>query len=257
MQSTTLYLYDQSVSIFVDADTQKTFWEYDMHNLPIKIYKGIDNKVQLLVKDNDQQPINLTNATITFNVLDPDTGQINVTKTASILNERKGIAQVILLQADINSFEGKYLRYSAILNVDEVVGDQSLFVNAGVNAGGDIELIHDVYPVVVSSNSVIVSNPGPGNTFTSDIFDAKPELNRNNALHTVQVYFDNYTGDFVVEGSMSNNAMPDNTEFFTIDTLTYTNQTANIYYNFTGVYKKVRFKVTATSGDVTKILYRP
>ena len=208
MQSTTLYLYNQTVNVFADTDSKNTYWEYDMFNLPIKIYKGIDNKVQLLVKNNDQQPINLTGSNITFNVLDANNGQINFTKSGNVKDARRGIAEVLLTESEIDSFDGKYLRYSTTIVRNEINGEELMFVDAGVNAGGTIELIHDVYPTFITSITINVTNPGGGSEYVSDIFSARPEINHTNALHTVQLYFNNYTGDFIVEATMSNSTMP-------------------------------------------------
>ena len=70
MLVTTVYLYNQNVNLKIKADTDKEHWGYEMYNHPIKVYKGIDNTIQLSLKNDNQKSLTITDKTITFNILD-------------------------------------------------------------------------------------------------------------------------------------------------------------------------------------------
>ena len=99
MLVTTVYLYNQNVNLKIKADTDKESWGYEMYNHPIKVYKGIDNTIQLSLKNDNQKSLTITDKTITFNILDNvgDTGVI-LSKTATIVDGIKGTAKVIITE---------------------------------------------------------------------------------------------------------------------------------------------------------------
>ena len=53
MLVTTVYLYDQIVNLKIKVDTDKQHWGYEMYNHPIKLYKGIDNTIQIQIKNDN------------------------------------------------------------------------------------------------------------------------------------------------------------------------------------------------------------
>ena len=86
---------------------------------------------------------------------------------------------------------------------------------------------------------------------------ARPGQNNNSALHTVAAYWTGYTGNFQIQGTLA--STPTNTDWYTIQTVDFTNQTGITYYNFTGVWENVRFTHDRTSGNtgsLDKLLYR-
>ena len=43
-----------------------------VYSRPIKVYQGIDNPIQIIVKNQDQKPVNLSGYTIQVDIQDPD-----------------------------------------------------------------------------------------------------------------------------------------------------------------------------------------
>jgi hypothetical protein len=92
--------------------------------------------------------------------------------------------------------------------------------------------------------------------YTSGIIYARPEFEDPQKLHTFQFYFTNFTGNVVVQGSLSEGGNPEN--WADISSLDYTAATS-AYTNVIGKYNWFRIKYTPespTSGNLDKVLYR-
>ena len=132
-------------------------------------------------------------------------------------------------------------------------------------AGGTIEVLDGAYPQFVGSNetSTFTSNTGPLPR-TSSAIDARPGINNNKALHTIQVYTTNFTGTLRVQGTMESDTNTNNWFDITLDGqakpgVDFSSSSAVNYYNFNGVYQQVRFSwgnSSGNTGSVDKILYR-
>jgi hypothetical protein len=97
-----------------------------------------------------------------------------------------------------------------------------------------------------------------GDTFTSSAIDGKPGINNNQALHTIAIYPNNFSGTLKVEGTMVSTSPTDN-DYFTITTSTLSSASSVSSLNFTGVFQNVRFvadRTSGTTGRIDKILYR-
>jgi hypothetical protein len=104
-----------------------------------------------------------------------------------------------------------------------------------------------------------------GDEYVSSSVDAEPNKNSNSALHTAVYYMTNFSGTIKIFGTMTDNASyatdAQQTDFFLIDSQTYTEQSTPAYVNFTGVFKRVAFVVQSTDSSTVlvgldKILYR-
>ena len=87
----------------------------------------------------------------------------------------------------------------------------------------------------------------------SSAVDARPANNSNQAVHTVQFFLEDFTGDIVIKGSLDNtakyatgnaedwsNIIPDGESD---EVLSFTSSTSQPIYTFKGVYSKIAFDV--------------
>ena len=104
-----------------------------------------------------------------------------------------------------------------------------------------------------------------GDEFISSSVDAEPNKNSNSALHTAVYYMTNFSGTIKIFGTMTAGASyatdAQQSEFFLIDSQTYTEQSTPAYVNFTGVFKRVAFVAQSADSSTVltgldKILYR-
>ena len=65
-------------------------WNPGEYNNTINLYKGINNNISFTIKNTDSKPVNLINATITINFIDPYLNKILLTTTMNIEDYYKG-----------------------------------------------------------------------------------------------------------------------------------------------------------------------
>jgi hypothetical protein len=63
MQTLRLYLYDQILSLQISPDQTLILEDRTVFTKPIVIYKGINNRLKILVKNADQKAVNITGLT--------------------------------------------------------------------------------------------------------------------------------------------------------------------------------------------------
>lgn len=259
MLVTTVYLYNQNVNLKIKADTDKEHWGYEMYNHPIKVYKGIDNTIQLSLKNDNQKSLTITDKTITFNILDNvgDTGVL-LSKTASLVDGIKGTAKVVITEGDLLNLDSQYLNYSVTV-VDGEANTSIGYVDGAYDVLGQLQISDGVFPTLTDSKVLNTADfTISGSTHTSNPLVADSKLNQNSALQTAAFYFSGtYTGTIVVQGTLNDNITLADDDYFDIKTLNLTDQTGVGYTNWNGVHSRIRIKCTPTSGGLAKVLYRP
>lgn len=243
-------VYEKIVDVIISLDQEENFMS--MFYAPnVKVYRGVDNKIKLQFKNRDQKRLSLLDRTATFILTDKDTGTAYLEKTVEAVDAARGLAVVRLTESDLLNLDAKYYTYAIKTITGE--GETELgFVDDNYGANGTLEILDGVYPTFTESTT---EDFAPGNTGSTIYID--PHINRNDAIHTAQIYFSSsYTGTLTIEGSLSPAVQGlNNDDFVTIKQITYTNQTAQDTVNFTGVYSAVRF--VRSSAELEKVVYRP
>tara|TARA_B100000989_G_scaffold295750_1_gene277428 strand:+ start:421 stop:1203 length:783 start_codon:yes stop_codon:yes gene_type:complete len=260
MQKLFGYLLTQNLTVVYSPDSTVENRNRTVYSRPLKAYRGISNTLQVHLKDSDQKPVVVTGKTFVFNILNPSTYVVILSKTGTISNANQGKVNFVLTDSDLRNTDANMYTYS----IHELKADgtrEVVFAGDNYEAGGTIEVIDGVYNEFVPSRELLIINDeanSGGNTvvkYTSSA-NAFPELNQNKALHTAQYYLNGYTGTITVQGTMDPiSGSLDN--WVDIKTDTYSTKTGNEYTTFNGVYTAIRFKQSKTAGTLTKVLYRP
>ena len=233
---------------------------------PLQIYKGIDNKIRLLVKNQDQKLQNLLNSTIVFNLIASDNYELVFSRAVSVAYD-KGAAIVTLSQEDLNDVAAGVYNYSVKL-INGEGESQIVYADDNFNAQGQARINDSVYPRFFPS---LVPNLGPfynnnpntngyssnPNVIITDVANVADRVKTRSVLQTVQYYGTSFVGNIVIQGSMSSMMTSYPTDWFTIDTQTFSGLSGCQFSTFQGKISLVRFMITTTSGTLTKILYRP
>jgi hypothetical protein len=120
-----------------------------VYQKPIKIYKGVDNVIELEVKNGDQKRIDLFGKTIKFVLMDQTNREID-TYNAVVVDDGstqcvKGVARITLPEADLAALDTQYLKFSSyIVNADTT--KTMIYGDTKYGAQGFIELLDGVIP---------------------------------------------------------------------------------------------------------------
>lgn len=142
MQKISSYLYPNRIKCSLDLAVSPLEWRI-VYQKNVKLYKGLDNAIELDVKNNSQQRIDITALELHFKIFDTLGQEVfDGTVTPSDL---LGIARIEIPASTFDYLEPQFLKYT-IYQVDNgktypVYGDTQFGVS------GTIELIGDAWPV--------------------------------------------------------------------------------------------------------------
>ena len=276
MQLISVYLYPNKLDVFTNAAAAWQTERYRrVYNRNIKIYRGVDNRIDLQVRNSDQKAADTTGSTLVFNLVERESQALVVQKDCTTVSASTGKYYVVLTESEMIDIESGFYQYSVFNELRTSNGDNTHIVTSKTplyNDGqydmlGTIEVIDSGSGDVQSSTQakefsrhIVYANNGPtaGNYYISSIIDANPQRTTPQSLHTFQMFFTNYTGQVVIQGSLSDGGNPN--VWVDLETLTLTDSTVE-YQNVTGKYNWFRVKHTPSilvnsPGTVDKILYR-
>jgi len=275
MQFNPVYLYVNKLDVFTTpTDTWSTERYRRVYNRNLKIFRGVDNRIDIQVRNSDQKASNIAGSTLVFNLVNRDTKDLVLQKDFTAMDLATGKVTVIIIADDLLDLDTGFYNYSIIKEVRSTVDSTDytvtskmpLYMDSQYSTVGTLEITGDVYGGVADSVNVSTfnyTNPftqgedEPAPWYVSEIIDAAPNTSPAYPVHTFQFYTTNYTGTVEIQASLdAQGATPRETKWATIATV---NLLTERYKNVTGKYNWFRIKhtpATNNTGTVDKILYR-
>ena len=233
----------------------------------IKLYKEFDNTFTVVVKNQDQKKQWVNGTSCTLQISDQN-GDLIVEKVGSVQDDgsstaTKGHIQFTITESDMLKLDQIF--YHGVLkftDTDSTV--KVLYADTRYNAAIQFEVVGDTSPEFTASQS-ITSFSQIGDEWVSTSLDAQPNKNSNAALHTVAYYLTSFSGSIKIYGTMSDGASyatnSQQSEFYLIDTKSYSEQSETQYVNFTGIHKRIAIVAQADDSSsvltgLDKVLYR-
>ena len=274
MQFNSVYLYANKLDVFTSpSDIWSTERYRKVYNRNLKIYRGVDNRIDIQVRNSDQKASNIVGSTLVFNLVSRDTKDLVLQKDFAAMDLATGKVTVTLTEQELINLDNGYYQYSVIKEVRSTIDSTDykvtsrlpLYVDSQYDTIGTLEISGDVYGDVASS--LVVDTFNYVNPFTqgdetpkwyeSAIIDASPKIKTGDASHTFQFYSTNYTGTVTIQGNLDiQGATPREDKWVNISTV---DLTTTKYKNVVGKYNWFRIKhvpATLNTGTVDKVLYR-
>ena len=275
MQFNPVYLYVNKLDVFTTpTDTWSTERYRRVYNRNLKIFRGVDNRIDIQVRNSDQKASNIVGSTLVFNLVSQATKDLILQKDFSAMDLSTGKVTVILTADELLDLDTGFYNYSIVKEIRSTVDSTDytvtskmpLYMDSQYSTVGTLEITGDVYGGV--ADSVIVdtfnyTNPftqgavEPFPFYTSAIIDGGPNTSPAYPIHTFQFYTTNYTGTVEIQASLdAQGATPRETKWATVATVDLLTER---YKNVTGKYNWFRIKHIPTlnnTGTVDKILYR-
>ena len=270
MQLNSVYLYPNKIDVFTNALASWQIERYRrVYNRNLKVYRSVDNRIDLQVRNSDQKAADITGSTLVFNIISREGKDLILSKDCVTQSLTSGKVYVTLTKEELNSLESGFYNYSITQELRETVSATEyrvtsrtpMFQDSQYGTIGVLEVSGDV--LGEADDSVLINkfeyiNPATtGYTdpkyYTSSIIDAKGNTQVPQSLHTFQIYSTGYTGTVKIQGSLSEGGNPK--VWTDLETLTLTSATQS-YKNVTGKYNFFRIRHYPTTGTVDKILYR-
>ena len=182
MQKIQSYLYPNRIQLLTNLDesseNNQVEWRI-VYQRTIKIYKGIDNVLEVDVKNNDQKRISLAGKTIKMIVMDQSNNEINTYTALNLEDDSshagQGLARITISAGDVADLYPQFLNFAVYMQT-EGQPDEILYGDSRYGAKGTIELLNGI-------------NTKPSLSKKYDNF--RPETNyQTNQTHTTYYYSD-------------------------------------------------------------------
>ena len=142
MQKLFGYLQTQNISVVYSPDSTVENRNRTVYSRPLKAYRGIKNTLQLQLKDSDHKPVDITGKTFVFNILNPSSYVVILSRTGTISNANQGKVDFDLTDSDLRNTDANMYTYS----VHELKAD-------ALKGMGNIELAKEQYQAAISGYS--------------------------------------------------------------------------------------------------------
>ena len=275
MQFNPVYLYVNKLDVFTTpADTWSTERYRRVYNRNLKIFRGVDNRIDIQARNSDQKASNIVGSTLVFNLVSQDTKDLVLQKDFTAMDLATGKVTVNITATELLDLDIGFYNYSIVKEVRTTVDSTDytvtskipLYMDSQYGTIGTLEITGDVYGGVADSVNVSTfnyTNPftqgaaEPFPFYTSEIIDARPNTSPAYPTHTFQFYTTNYTGTVEIQASLdAQGATPREIKWATVATVDLLTER---YKNVTGKYNWFRVKhipALNNTGTVDKILYR-
>ncbi len=271
MQFNPVYLYSNKIDVFTEPSAAWTTERYrKVYNRNLKIYKSVDNRIDIQVRNSDQKTINLNPppnlddpsnpyiTTLVFNLITTDSQDLVFQKDFTAQDLTTGKVTVNLEESELFNIDPGFYQYSIVKEVRETINPNEykvtskipMYVDSQYGVLANLEILGDIEGTVSLSQNVnefkLVDPTTSGETspppyFLSTIIDANLNKATADSLHTFQFYFDGYDGTVIIQGNLdTQGASPRETTWS--DLLTFQPSADVMYKNIVGKYNWFRIK---------------
>jgi hypothetical protein len=131
-----------------------------VYSRPIKVYQGIDNPVQVIIKNQDQKSVNLTGYTMQAQIQDPTNGVTVETYAVTFTDITKGLANFTIDRATINTLEQRFykLTFKTIKQNDNT--EQPIYIDDNYGVPLDLQVLPAYYADMASDTSEVIFDGG-------------------------------------------------------------------------------------------------
>lgn len=266
MQKIQFYLVPNRITVTTDMAGFTTEFR-QVYQRTIKLYKGIDNTIEIEVRDADQRRQDVVGKTITAKFFDADRRSLFEVTGEAILS-KPGLMSLVVTANTIESIDPQHLTMAASLSDNSILYSDSQF-----GLGATVELLNGYNEAPDFTDELNVFNyEFDANAYFSDIGQFGRQINEDYATAptrsiTIEIYpQDGFNGDVIAYVTNQKSLAVGNkwkqVAAFTVDASAHIPTTNT--FTITGDYRYVRFKYNkytpvgskTLTGNLDKIVIR-
>lgn len=154
------FIYPNTAEVQVFDPAIFTTRNSQVYSRPIKVYQGVDNPVQVVVKNQDQKNVNLTGYTVQASIQDP-TNQVTIeTYAVTFANVAVGQGTFTLDKDTINTLENRFykLTFKTIKTSDST--EQPIYIDDNYGVPLDLEILPAYWAETVAQDTEVIIDGG-------------------------------------------------------------------------------------------------
>ncbi len=193
MQKISSYLYPNRISFVSNLASSPLEWRI-VYQRKVKIYKGLDNVIELDIKNSEQKRIDITSYNMKFVVMDQLDQEIYLADV-DVNTGLKGLATVTIPASALQYLTPQFLKYS-VYYVTDAGAKLPIYGDTQFGVTGTIEFLNGAVPEdllvqTIDTFTFLVNDADPGNEIT-EYFSEGAEINPPNDFlsdHSITVDF--------------------------------------------------------------------
>lgn len=139
------YLYPNLLEVQVFDPAIFTKRNRVVYSRPIKVYQGIDNPIQIIIRNQDQKPVDLTGYVVQLDIQNP-LDKASVSSLAVIpVDFTKGLGTTTIPKTTVNVLEQRFYKITVKLINTETNADRPLYIDDNYGASLDLEVLPGWY----------------------------------------------------------------------------------------------------------------
>jgi len=158
MQQIQSYLYPNIVVVQFLDPTIFSPRNRPVYSRPIKVYQGIDNPLQVVIKNQDQKPVDVTGYLVQLDIQDPEAKGSMESLAVTITNVTQGQGTVTIPRDVVNSLDQRRYKITIKLINQGTNAERPLYTDANFGAAVDLEVLPGWYesmPLQLDSDEVL------------------------------------------------------------------------------------------------------
>jgi hypothetical protein len=154
------YLYPNLAEVQVFDPAIFTTRNRQVYSRPIKVYQGVDNPIQVIIRNQDQKKINLTGYTVQAAIQDP-TNQVTVeTYAVTFANIATGQGTFTIDRATINTLEQRFYKLTFKTNFTADNTEQPVYIDDNYGVPLDLQVLPAYYADSASDDTEVIFDGG-------------------------------------------------------------------------------------------------
>jgi len=155
------YIYPNTAEVQVFDPAIFTTRNRQVYSRPIKVYQGIDNPVQVIVKNQDQKvPGSLSSYVMQAQIQDPTNGVTVETYAVTFADITKGLGNFTIDKATINALENRFYKLTfKIIRISDNT-EQPIYIDDNYGVPLDLEILPAYYAETVSEETEVIFDGG-------------------------------------------------------------------------------------------------
>ena len=155
------YLYPNSIEVQVFDPAIFTTRNRQVYSRPIKVYQGIDNPIQVLVRNQDQKvPSSLASYVMQAQIQDPTNGNTIESYAVTFADISKGIANFTIDKGTINTLEQRFYKLTfKIIRISDNT-EQPIYIDDNYGVPLDLQVLPAYYAETVSEETEVIFDGG-------------------------------------------------------------------------------------------------
>ena len=141
------YIYPNTAEVQVFDPTIFTTRNRQVYSRPIKVYQGIDNPIQVIIRNQDQKSVDLSAYTVEAQIQDP-TNQVTVNAYAVTFtqgNVQLGQGNFTLDNTTVSSLENRFYKLTFTLTKTSDNTSSPLYIDDNYGVPLDLEILPAYY----------------------------------------------------------------------------------------------------------------